>query len=488
MTRGVFLMRSAAVVAAAIPAGALFHQHAVAARAGSVFDVRDHGAVGDASTDDTVAIQSALSAAHASGGGKVHLPAGAYRVTADLLVGSGTVVSGSGRDASVILRDPTPAAVAVFRNHDIAPTGREADIRFEKLAVHRQGECAKPNEPYDNAIQLRYVTRPVVRDCLVKGGGKGVLFDACSRWRVHRSRFAGFVDNAFVSAGYAGARNEQGHGLFSGNRIESPVPSGFRLGSSGVLTTQGSCDFVDNAFRYQATKAFEMGETEDQLIANNVALWSGKAGVHNDFLVGDCDDVRVVDNWLEMGNINFAYYDVGSDSNDRVQVEGNHVLEGGIAVNSARGASISHNTVDLGVITLNSVEDAVVDRNRVSRAAGRSYWVLSNAAAPFTTRLVRLSNNSAVDGNRTHDPGPTAAAFVVDRGDHVTLRGNVVSGDDADRRQRYGLYVNGTINLADDDNDFARVRTAARAPSTGIVTYAGFDVPLARSFPELRGG
>jgi hypothetical protein len=48
-------------------------------RISTVYNVRDYGAIGDGTTDDTAAIQAALDAAGAAGGGKVYLPAGQYR-------------------------------------------------------------------------------------------------------------------------------------------------------------------------------------------------------------------------------------------------------------------------------------------------------------------------------------------------------------------------------------------------------------------------
>src|SRR5215510_5345718 len=46
--------------------------------AAKVFNVRDFGAVGDGKTLDTAAIQKALDACGAAGGGTVRLPAGTY--------------------------------------------------------------------------------------------------------------------------------------------------------------------------------------------------------------------------------------------------------------------------------------------------------------------------------------------------------------------------------------------------------------------------
>ncbi|GAA1265034.1 hypothetical protein GCM10009665_62930 [Kitasatospora nipponensis] len=56
---------------------------AQAATAGSLdwFDVKAYGAVGDGATDDTAAVQSAITAAGAAGGGTVYLPEGTYLVT-----------------------------------------------------------------------------------------------------------------------------------------------------------------------------------------------------------------------------------------------------------------------------------------------------------------------------------------------------------------------------------------------------------------------
>lgn len=47
----------------------------------ATFDVRDYGAVGDGTTDDTTAVQAAITAASAAGGGQVLLPEGTWIVS-----------------------------------------------------------------------------------------------------------------------------------------------------------------------------------------------------------------------------------------------------------------------------------------------------------------------------------------------------------------------------------------------------------------------
>jgi len=58
-------------------------------------DVRNHGARGDASTDDTAAFQSALDAVYKAGGGTVYAPPGRYLFRAELNIPGGVTLRGS---------------------------------------------------------------------------------------------------------------------------------------------------------------------------------------------------------------------------------------------------------------------------------------------------------------------------------------------------------------------------------------------------------
>lgn len=69
-----------------------------------VFDVKkDFGAKGDDVTDDTAAIEAALSAARSNGGGIVYLPWGIYRLSRTIVIPPKTVVRGEQRDATVLM-------------------------------------------------------------------------------------------------------------------------------------------------------------------------------------------------------------------------------------------------------------------------------------------------------------------------------------------------------------------------------------------------
>ncbi|MES2463272.1 MAG: glycosyl hydrolase family 28-related protein [Armatimonadota bacterium] len=76
---------------------------AAAPPADDVFSVRRFGATGDGRTDDTGPVQSAINAALKAGGGRIHFPAGRYRITHSLRFRSGERVDVTGDGLSTTL-------------------------------------------------------------------------------------------------------------------------------------------------------------------------------------------------------------------------------------------------------------------------------------------------------------------------------------------------------------------------------------------------
>jgi hypothetical protein len=85
-------------------------------------NVKDHGAIGNNTADDTAAIQSAIDIA-AAGGGVVWFPIGTYKISARLEVDDGVTLLGAARgtsgtgentDMGVIIRQITPAEDGIY--------------------------------------------------------------------------------------------------------------------------------------------------------------------------------------------------------------------------------------------------------------------------------------------------------------------------------------------------------------------------------------
>jgi len=79
--------------------------------------VKDFGAVGDGTTDDTSAIQAAINAVEAAGGGIVYLPNGSYKTTSELVIDTpGTKLVGDGghlNQTKILATATTGAAIRI---------------------------------------------------------------------------------------------------------------------------------------------------------------------------------------------------------------------------------------------------------------------------------------------------------------------------------------------------------------------------------------
>lgn len=79
-----------------------------------VFDVKQYGAAGDGTTDDTVAFEDARDAAVAAGGGTMQVPPGTY-ILYDFVPATGVAIVGHGRSSVLKLRAGSTAAHHIIR-------------------------------------------------------------------------------------------------------------------------------------------------------------------------------------------------------------------------------------------------------------------------------------------------------------------------------------------------------------------------------------
>jgi len=94
-----------------IPPGTGAVARTVKSKLGEFISVKDFGAVGNGATNDASAIQAALDAVNAAGGGTVLVPAGTYNISSPLTMYSNTRLIGDGKGVSII-RKTTGATVA----------------------------------------------------------------------------------------------------------------------------------------------------------------------------------------------------------------------------------------------------------------------------------------------------------------------------------------------------------------------------------------
>ncbi len=129
-------------------------------------DVRAYGAVGNDSTDDTAAIQAAITAA---GGGTVLIPAGTYKITSSLTGGTnGIRILGVGREKTIIKNYGTDHAFttsAGIRGYTIQ------DLQI--LGVAGSLDCINITANFGH-IQLRNLLLKPIRHGVDASAGNGI--------------------------------------------------------------------------------------------------------------------------------------------------------------------------------------------------------------------------------------------------------------------------------------------------------------------------
>lgn len=133
---------------------------------GQIYDVKNgYGAVGDGVTDDTAAINSAITAANAAGGGTVYLPPGTY------YLGSGPLFNASSAINNIWLRGAGRGATTLKANG--ALTGGTADlIRFVI--------------PTSSAYAQNIAITDMTLDCSAATAGNGMTLQGVNFLRLQR--------------------------------------------------------------------------------------------------------------------------------------------------------------------------------------------------------------------------------------------------------------------------------------------------------------
>jgi hypothetical protein len=159
----------------------------------AIFNVRDYGAVGDGSHDDTSAILTTTGLARDAGGGEVYLPAGIYAVATYQLFNSS---GGTVKSAGVTIRGDAPQAsriklisdysIPLFAITGASATSHASWFKMQDITLDGNNKVANWIQFYRASLALltaEYESRPTAL-----GPGVRRRVQVAQRLRVHDTR------------------------------------------------------------------------------------------------------------------------------------------------------------------------------------------------------------------------------------------------------------------------------------------------------------
>jgi hypothetical protein len=239
----------------------------------SWLSVRDFGAMGDGTTNDTKAIQNTINQVLTAGGGVVYLPPGQYLISSQLKIdGSNIALQGAGKDTTTIF-----GGVPVDWSISAISTTMKKNIEIRDLTVDVN------NGFRASGIQVAYVDGFALRRCRIQNV-------ATAGWNISIGDSSGPTDtvmhtlNAVVEdsdfINHAGTLEELLVFNTANVRISRCTFSNFPGGPAlGFWQNDDNVTVEDSTFTSGGT-ALYYSQTTNNLVFRNLTMSSVTSGIH----------------------------------------------------------------------------------------------------------------------------------------------------------------------------------------------------------------
>lgn len=180
-----------------------------------LFNVKDYGAVGNGTQDDTIAVQAAVAAANNNGGGIVFVPDGEYLMTGNLNVGAGVELRGNsgGRHIASNRKNGqlgTLFVIDVGRGSETGPAFVTLDdyAGIRGVSFHHLQQDYTNFQPYPYAIRANGIKNYII-DCSLSNPYQGMELNGDDH--LVEYTFTGGLKRAFRANHCSGGRIQNLH-------------------------------------------------------------------------------------------------------------------------------------------------------------------------------------------------------------------------------------------------------------------------------------
>jgi len=293
------------------PAGTSAVATTVQAKLRQYVSVKDFGAVGDGTTDDTAAIQAAVTA---SAGKKIYMPKGTYKVTSQIICPSGTWLYGDGAGETIIsaVDNVSPllfqdASVVEYTGAGISNLTVKGNGAAVRLVTVNEvwGFTAEHCRVYGSPGVLRcFEIQRYSFECQITSCRITDADESC----IYLNEISGELPNGCWIQNCDFSPNASGYCVYDEAQTTRIIGNWFEfatlLGGTGVYST-GSPIIIGNNLSggYNGTAAVNLVGTNNAIISNNKINVYGIAmqGV----VVNGCTNTNITDNsW----NVDAAQY------------------------------------------------------------------------------------------------------------------------------------------------------------------------------------
>lgn len=357
-----------------------------------IFNVQAYGAAGDGSTDDTAAIQAAIDAAEAAGGGVVQLPLGTYLVSSELTIEANRIVIQGEGSGTTIQSNATTGNVFEVKN---------PDATFQSI--------------YITAVSPRTgASATVYSDATPMAGAHGIAFiptDTSTSFYGHR------LIDVWVSQqpddGIAAQQPQHMYGEFlvlrNNGRFGLHVsgvqysPSGSRNFFQNVRTTSnGSYGLLARATSHSVFVNCESAQNDGD---RQIFVWGGRGNIliqphaeHSTFNTGN--GIRIVGSYHRIvgGSIHGYQTPIGFGTATACVLDHPYVTNGEVGTNADQVVlldSASHdNQIFLSPLSRHTDVDALVTANQ--NATGNRLFLQKATRTVSSNYSVLLSDGTII--------------------------------------------------------------------------------------------